>query len=344
MTAAERHAEDHGAAPAPPWMHGLLHQIVGVNAHIQAARAQPLGGGVSSDIYRVDVAGRTLCVKRALAKLKVAADWHVPVDRNAHEAAWLRSIAAIAPSAVPRVLAEDRREQAFAMEWLAPDRYPVWKAQLGDGSADPATAGQVGDVLGRIHAATAGLSDVSARFATDTLFHAIRLEPYLLATARSHPDLAARLERLAERTATTRYALVHGDFSPKNLLVGAAGPVIVDAECAWYGDPAFDLAFVLNHLLLKGAWRPRERDGFLAMYARLVEAYRPHVTWEPWSAIEQRTATLLPGLLLARVDGKSPVEYLDAGTAASVRTFARRQLTDGVDRLAELAARWEAAA
>ena len=343
MTAAERQDTRVVAMAPPQWMHGLLPRITGVNAHFEHATARPLGGGVSSDIYRVDVAGRTLCVKRALAKLKVAADWRVPVDRNAHEAAWLRTVGEIVPQAVPRVLAEDAREQAFAMDWLEPDRYPVWKAQLRDGEIDAGTASRVGNVLGRIHAATAGDVDVSARFAHDALFAAIRLEPYLLATAQVHPDLGDTLRALAGRTADTRRVLVHGDFSPKNLLIGPEGPVVIDAECAWYGDPAFDLAFVLNHLLLKGAWHPQWRDRYLALYAALVVAYREHVRWEPWPEVEARTATLLPGLMLARVDGKSPAEYLTAKSGAGVRDFARREVSIGSNSLSEIASRWSIA-
>ena len=124
------------------------------------------------------------------------------------------------------------------------------------------------------------------------------------------PDLAARLLALVETTRTTKRVLVHGDFSPKNLLVGPAGPVILDAECAWYGDPAFDLAFVLNHLLLKGAWRPQWRARYAAAFDALVDAYFAHVRWEPQAALDARTAALLPALMLARIDGKSPVEYL----------------------------------
>jgi aminoglycoside phosphotransferase (APT) family kinase protein len=172
------------------------------------------------------------------------------------------------------------------------------------------------------------------------MFMAIRLEPYLLATAKAHPDLDGALRALAGRTAATRHALVHGDFSPKNLLIGPEGPVVIDAECAWYGDPAFDLAFVLNHLLLKGAWQPQWRDRYLGSYAALVAAYRRHVTWEPWTAVESRAATLLPGLMLARVDGKSPAEYLTASTAASAREFARRELSGGTESLAQISARW----
>ena len=321
-------------------MHYLLRHLGEASTH-SSARAEPLAGGISSDIYRVDLADATYCVKRALPKLKVAADWQVPVFRNRYEIAWMRVAAAIVPGAAPRVLAEDADAGAFAMEWLPPERFPVWKSELARGVLDPGTAERVGDVLGRIHAGTADREDMAVRFPTGELFHAIRLEPYLLATARVHADLAHRLLDLARVTAATRRVLVHGDFSPKNLLVGPEGPVVLDAECAWFGDPAFDLAFVLNHLLLKGVWKPHWRGGYLHLYERLVEAYRAHVTWEPWQALDARTAALLPGLLLGRVDGKSPAEYVttDADKDA-IRAFARDHLTAPVASVGEIADHW----
>ena len=321
-------------------MHGILRKLVKGGAHLQAS-VEPLAGGVSSDIFRVKTPEATFCVKRALPKLKVAADWHAPVGRNRHEVEWLRTAGAIVPDAVPRILAEDAEAGAFAMEWLAPDRYPVWKAQLRDGILDPGTAAAVGARLGRIHAATADRPAVAARFATDAVFHAIRLEPYLVATGRAHPDLAGRLEELVATTAATKRVLVHGDFSPKNLLVGPQGPVILDAECAWYGDPAFDLAFVLNHLLLKGVWQRHWREGYLSLYVTLVDAYREHVAWEPWAALDARTAALLPGLLLARVDGKSPAEYVtDAEERNAIRAFARPRIGMPPPSLAAIADDW----
>ncbi len=288
---------------------------------------EPLSGGVSSDIVKVTLPGQTLCVKRALPKLRVAADWRAPVGRNRYELAWLRTAAAIVPGHVPAVLGDDEAAGAFAMEWLAPDDHPVWKALLRDGHVDVATAAAVGDVLGRIHAATADRPAVAQAFATDAIFEPIRLEPYLLATAAHHPDLAARLRELAAVTAHTKRVLVHGDYSPKNILIGPRGPVVLDAECAWFGDPAFDLAFVLNHLLLKGVWRPAHRARYLEAYAALVAAYRAHVAWEPWPVLDGRVAALLPGLMLGRVDGRSPAEYLTSeADREHVRGFARTHL------------------
>lgn len=196
------------------------------------------------------------------------------------------------------------------MEYLDPDVYALWKRQLRDGIAQKRSARLAARALSRIHEATAGKHEVAERFPTDAIFHAIRLEPYLIATGRRHPDLAPAINALAEVTARTKRTLVHGDVSPKNILIGPKGPVFLDAECAWYGDPAFDVAFCLNHFLLKCLWTPRATTGFLGCYDSFAKAYFERVTWESPLELEERTARLLPGLFLARVDGKSPVEYI----------------------------------
>jgi aminoglycoside phosphotransferase (APT) family kinase protein len=303
---------------------------------------EPLAGGVSSDIWRIVLpGGQVLCAKRALPKLKVAADWRAPVTRNLYEARWMRHAGAAAPGAVPALLGQDEATGTLAMQWLAPEEHRLWKQCLREGEADPAFAAEVARRLVRIHAVTAADPVIAAEFPTDAIFHDIRLEPYLLATARAHPDLAAQLERLVVVTAGTKRALVHGDVSPKNILVGPRGPVFLDAECAWWGDPAFDLAFCLNHLLLKCLWTPRARDGFLGCFDALSAAYLPGVDWEPAAAVEGRAAKLLPGLFLARVDGKSPVEYLTDETDRNrVRRVARALLSAPVERLGAVRDAW----
>ena len=317
---------------------------MGLLAPGETFTAMPLEGGVSSDIVRIDLPGRTICVKRALGRLKVAADWRAPVERNRYEVAWMRVAATIEPDAVPAILGEDRDAGCFAMAYLDPAGHPVWKAQLRGGTIEPALAAAVGSRIAAIHAATAGDAIVAQAFATDHILRPIRIEPYLIATARRHPDCARALEALARDTADTRLALVHGDVSPKNILVGPRGPVFLDAECAWYGDPAFDAAFCLNHLLLKGAWQPQWRDRYLACFAALADAYLAGATWERRDALEARIAALLPGLLLGRVDGKSPVEYLtEAGAKDRVRRFARRFLLDPVEQLTIIAKAWSTA-
>ncbi|MBM3353977.1 MAG: aminoglycoside phosphotransferase family protein [Betaproteobacteria bacterium] len=301
--------------------------------------AESLPGGVSSDIWRVSLRGRDICVKRALARLRVAQVWEAPVERNRYEWRWMEAAAAAVPGAAPKVLAHDEAG-FFAMEFLG--SLPLWKNELRDGRVDADFAGRVGAALAAIHAATAGRDAVAQAFATDANFHAIRLEPYLLATARVQPAHAAALHALARRTAATRLALVHGDVSPKNILVGPSGPVFLDAECAWYGDPAFDLAFCLNHLLLKCLWRPQHADAYLASFDALRVAYAAGVRWEPAAAVEGRAASLLPALLLARVEGKSPVEYLEREEhKGRVREVAGALLRDAPTTLTQVRQAWQ---
>ena len=280
---------------------------------------ESLTGGVSSDIWRVDLEQGRVCVKRALPRLRVAQRWEAPVERNRYERLWLQAANDALPGSAPRVLSWDDAEGLFAMQYLD---YPVWKERLRRGEADAAFAATVGTALAAIHAATAGREEVAKHFPTDKIFYAIRLEPYLVATGEKHPDLKGKLQALVKRTAGTHLCLVHGDVSPKNILVSPNGPVFLDAECAWYGDPAFDLAFCLNHLVLKSFWVPN--PALRNCFDSLRDHYLAGVAWE--SDIEERVATLLPALLLARVDGKSPVEYLDDAQREAVRQLARRML------------------
>ena len=310
-----------------------------LRAHFgEPSAIESLSGGVSSDIWRVDLPSGRICVKRALPRLRVAQLWEAPVERNRYERLWLQAAAAAAPGAAPNVLAWDDARGLFAMEYLD---FPVWKSVLRSGEADPAFAARVGEALAAIHGATAGRDVVREQFSTDAIFYAIRLEPYLVATGRQHTDLQDELSKLAERTAQAKRCLVHGDVSPKNILVTPRGPVFLDAECAWYGDPAFDLAFCLNHLLLKGVWVPQAKAAFLRCYDALSTAYLSRVGWEDAQALEARAATLLPGLLLGRIDGKSPVEYLDEAQRGRVRAIARRFLAHPSDKLNHLHDAWQ---
>ena len=292
----------------------------------RASSIRALPGGVSSDIWRVDLSRGPVCVKRALPRLRVAQLWEAPVARNRYERLWLQAAGEAVPGCAPTVLSWDDEQGLFAMQYLD---YPVWKERLRSGNADAFFAAKVGAALARIHAATAGRSEIAARFPTDDIFYAIRLEPYLVATGEKHPDLRHKLLSLVARTAGGKMALVHGDVSPKNILVAPRGPVFLDAECAWYGDPAFDLAFCLNHLVLKSFWVPN--PALQACFESLKDHYLAGVTWE--SGIEERVAALLPALLLARVDGKSPVEYLDEEKRGQVRQLARRMLLAEEKRL-----------
>jgi aminoglycoside phosphotransferase (APT) family kinase protein len=307
----------------------------------EALRVTPLSGGVSSDIALVEAGDRRFCVKRALGRLKVAALWEAPIARNAAEAAWMRLVAEWIPTAAPRIFGEDKEEGLFAMSYFPPSEYPLWKAELLAGRIEPGFAAAVGRDLGVIHARSARDPAIRDAFANDETFEAIRIEPYLRATGRAHPTLAARFDELAKRTLARKTALVHGDISPKNILRGPKGPVFLDAECAWYGDPAFDLAFCLNHLLLKGARRGIAPAPYLKAFESLTRAYFAESSWEDPAALEARAAELLPALFLARIDGKSPVEYLThVDEKEAVRRCAAPLVARPPRRLVDIANAW----
>ena len=307
----------------------------------QTPLVERLAGGVSSDIWKVTAGAVPFCVKRALPRLRVAAEWYAPIARSATEVAWLRSVGGFMAGVVPTVLAADARRGVFAMEYLTPRAYEPWKTRLSRRVVASETAAGVGTRIAALHSAFAQSQTAARQFATDAAFHSLRIDPYLGAAARAHLDIAPILEHLADVTARTKITVVHGDISPKNILIGPAGPVFIDAECAWFGDPAFDLAFCLNHLLLKTLWVPAVDAELLSASSALSEAYLAGVDWEPAQSVERRAARLLPALLLARIDGKSPVEYLtDQVSKEFVRRIARSLLIRPVDHLDDIRHLW----
>lgn len=330
----------HNDAAGPPEVVAAL-VAMGLAEQGERPAFHRLTGGVASDIWRVEGARGPICVKRALAKLRVEADWRAPVERNAYEAEWMRRAGIAAPGAVPRLLGQEPASGVLAMAFLEADAHPLWKTELLAGRADPEFAARVATTLGSIHAKTAGDPAVSAAFPDDRIFYDIRLEPYLVYTAQAHPDLADELQDLTAITAAHKLAMVHGDVSPKNILVGPRGPVFLDAECAWYGDPAFDVAFCLNHLLLKCLANPAHVASFMTAFERFVAAYQPHIGWEDPVFFQARAARLLPGLFLGRIDGKSPVEYItDEAEKNRVRRTARDLLQNPVNHLVAVARAW----
>ena len=293
-------------------------------------RAEPLTGGVSSDIWKIITTDRVFCIKSALAKLRTKQDWYAPVSRNGTEVDWFLTVAEIVPQAVPDILAYDKKAGIFAMDFLAPEQYPIWKAELASGQIDVNFARHVGELLSSIHAQTFDQDDIAQRFDTQKQFSDLRLSPYLWQLASVYPALQSPIEDIVTMLAGNNKAMIHGDISPKNILSGPDGPIFLDAETACYGDPAFDLGFCLNHLLLKMVWVPQDRTALLDSFYALKNSYLDGVSWENSKQLDQRTARLLPALLLARIDGKSPVEYItDTGEKNKIRQLTRPLLEAG---------------
>ena len=304
-----------------------------------AAVATPLAGGVSSEIYLVRDGDRAFVVKSALAKLKVADDWRSDPVRNRYEQRYLRYVGSILPSAVPRLLFAHEEHGYFGMEYFG-EGFVNWKTVLLSGHCDPLRARAAMSLLARSHTASRGQPEVASAFDTTENFHQLRTDPYLLTTALRHPALASIFEEEAARLERTRECLVHGDFSPKNMLLGAGRLVLLDCEVAWYGDPAFDVAFFLNHLCLKALHHAPQAPGFRQLFDTAAETYF-NFSADDAAVIDRRSARLLLMLLLARIDGKSPVEYLrDETKKQFVREFVSRLLPHFQGSLNEIRSLW----
>ena len=315
-------------------------------------RFEPLTGGVASEVWLVEQSenagnSKKLCLKRALPKLNVKQDWQVDVARSELEVLWFQTVESLLPEThgpfIPQILAHDAHLHAFVMTYFESSQFPLWKQQLIDNEVNTQTAQKLAQVLGKIHQGSARLPELSERFNNHDVFFQIRVEPYFLATAKKYPHLNSKIEELAQGLSSTQVALVHGDISPKNILVGENSPVILDAECAVFGDPAFDLAFLLNHMLLKSFLvNDLSRIALSKSFDEIASGYLPYVDWEEVRRFELRVIDYLGVFLLARIDGKSPVEYIvEEDDKNYVRDFGQLVLQENMKSLQEVSAIWQ---
>ncbi len=300
----------------------------------------PLTGGVSSGIWLVTDGSNRFVVKQALPRLKVAAEWFADPARNRIEHDCLAYLDRITPGSVPRILFHDAEAGLFGMEFLD-ESFANWKTELLRGAAREEDAARAAQLTARIHRASWSDAEVQSRFQTWPNFFALRVEPYLLTTGSRHPKLRPMFEEEAERLGQTTLALVHGDFSPKNILRSRERLVLLDCEVAWFGDPAFDVAFLLNHLFLKALHLPAWREDLLGLASVCRSEYRRALADRFDEGLNLRIGRLLLMLMLARMDGKSPVEYITVERNKSlVRDFVGTMLPASTFALEEIASGW----
>jgi aminoglycoside phosphotransferase (APT) family kinase protein len=286
---------------------------------------EELGGGISNVVLHVSAPNECMVVKQSLPRLRVDADWPFDQRRTLGERDCLTLLGRLVPDEVPQVLYCDEASFALVIS-CAPPGGSLWKHDLLAGKADPIVAGRAGDLLGRIHRLAAADAGARERFADQTVLVQGRTDPYHVTAAARHPELAGRIEAELERLFSTRRTLTLGDYSPKNLFVYPDRVLAIDFEVAHWGDPAFDVAFCLTHLALKAMLFGTGAEGYLACSERFWRDYRVQEAGELCD--EEGVVGELGCLLLARIDGKSPVEYIDDDTTRdAVRALAARLLT-----------------
>lgn len=303
-----------------------------------------LSGGVSSDIWRVDTADASYCTKRALPRLKVKALWEAPTARNAEEVRWLRTVRPWIGEKAAEVIAADEQRGIAVLAWYDPQRWRNWKAELLNGRVNIEIAAQLGHLLGTIARRAAEQPELARGFDNRTLFEALRIDPFFRHLLPRYPAVAELISELEQRGST----LIHGDFSPKNILVDDGGDVrVLDAECATWGRAGFDPGYLLAHLLLK-----LEHTGNRALLSAAKRFWRCYLmetrlTHKPQTHpllkeqnLDRQVYLTLAGMLLARVDGKSPVDYLTDAQRRSVRARALSLLSQPPSAMTALLNDW----
>ncbi len=312
----------------------------GLAATTDRISVRELGGGVSNIVLLIEwpnAPERRWVLKQSLEKLRVQDDWRSERERIFREAESIQDLRpALGGFALPEVVHIDRKNFLFIMT-AAPAGSRVWKESLLAGEVDLAVAREAGRLLARMINASRRDPGFRERFEDRRVFDQLRIDPYYRTTAARHPDLANCFEELIADSWKIQTALVHGDYSPKNVLVRGRQIFLIDFEVIHWGDPTFDTGFLLNHLFLKALYQPRFAPRYFDAAREFWQALWSEVEGEPWRAFEAMTLRHLGGLMLARVDGKSPVEYLrDEPSKERVRRTAKRLLIERPPRLEQV--------
>jgi len=303
----------------------------------ESLAVRELGGGVSNIVLMLEWPDRRWVIKQSLEKLRVQDDWRSERGRIYREAESIQALRPLlGPEVLPEVIYIDRENYLFVMT-AAPDGSVSWKESLLAGQVDLAVARQAGTLLAKMINASREDAGLQKKFEDRTVFDQLRIDPYYRTTAKRHPDVRAALVQLMANSWNVQTALVHGDYSPKNLLVRDGNIFLIDFEVIHWGDPAFDAAFLLNHLFLKSLHQPHFAPLYFAAAREFWKALAAEARDAASRGFEVLTIRHLGALMLARIDGKSPVEYIrDEETKERVRAVAKRILREQPQNLASV--------
>ncbi|PSR21442.1 MAG: hypothetical protein C7B45_10865 [Sulfobacillus acidophilus] len=305
--------------------------IVGEDETVEVV---PLSGGISSDVVLAISGEHRWVIKQVLPKLKVAADWQADVRRGQIERQALRVVADMIPGSVPCVEYYDNEGGVLVMNFV---NGVMWKSELLAGRIDKSISKALGQFLGKVHHDTHNHLGPLSVFEDKSLFYQLRIAPYFEVLYAQYPVPQQRaIREIVDTLMQQGTVLVHGDFSPKNIIVSGVhlNPIVLDWEVAHLGHPAFDLAFMMHHLWLKAIYSKRPR-----VYGELVQAF--YGAYGDFSAVSSiltiEVIRTTGALMLARVDGKSPVDYLDASAREIARRIGSRLVLGEVSTVVQVA-------
>ncbi|HEV2296671.1 MAG TPA: aminoglycoside phosphotransferase family protein [Tepidisphaeraceae bacterium] len=307
-----------------------------IEAH-ESPIVRTLGGGVSNRTVWVQrPSGEAWVLKQSLPKLRVEVDWYSDPARIRREAlglSWLERLAP--PGTITPLMFEDPAHNLLAMQ-AVPEPHENWKSMLLDGRIDLRHVGQFAMLLATVHQAAAASSEpLPELFGDRCFFESLRLEPYYEYTATRVPAATDFLRALVADTRAHRRTLVHGDYSPKNILVRNDRLILLDHEVIHWGDPSFDVGFAMAHLLSKAHHLPLHRARFIDAANHFTSVYSTSARgiWD--EEMDRRSARQTLGCLLARVAGRSPLEYLHDEERARQQRVVTKLMGEGRLTLSE---------
>jgi aminoglycoside phosphotransferase (APT) family kinase protein len=309
----------------------------------ETPRISVLAGGVSNRTVLVECAnGEAWVVKQALAKLRVQVDWFSSPERIHREALGLRWLEKIAPPGTTTpLLFEDHEHHLLGME-AVPQPHENWKTMLLAGRLDFNHVEQFARLLGTVHrVSNERKAEIEPLFGDRGFFESLRLEPYYIYTGTQVPEASRFIDALVDETRAHRDTIVHGDYSPKNVLVHQGKLILLDHEVIHLGDPGFDLGFSMTHFLSKAHHVVERRDAFAQAAVYCWETYRDTTGDAAWARdLEPRAVRHTLGCLLGRVRGRSPLEYLGAAERDRQANVVVTLMADPPETVAELADRF----
>jgi 5-methylthioribose kinase len=290
------------------------------------ATVEVLTGGVSCVVLAVASDAREIVVKQALPELKTKAKWVADQRRAIVEAEAMRVYQSITPDSVPELIDCDEANFTLTMSRL-PNTCTNWKQDMLEGHIHPEMGEKLGKILAQWHNATYVDAAIKAKFMEGELFEQLRVSPFYRAVAAKNPNLQQVINSLIDEITTEKIALVHGDFSPKNILATSNNsPIVLDFEVAHTGNPVFDLAFVSAHLLCKTIRTSNiaEKEALIATATNFLNSYRQSSNL----AIAESLPLHVALIALARVEGVSPVNYLDESAQRQLVAITKSALLD----------------
>ncbi len=260
-----------------------------------------LSSGVSNEVWKVKRENTCWVVKQALEKLRVKEDWYSDVERIHREHSAIDALQNLVPGdSLPKILHVDYQNHIFIM--TCAEGTQTWKELLMRKDFSSNVAENAGSLLRKIHQNSHKINDdIKRQFQDQKYFIQLRVDPFHRFLSERFPELTPSIQKLIDEVTLQKSCLIHGDFSPKNMLVHKDQHItLIDFEVAHWGNPVFDVAYCIGHLMLKSWYLNEPEKGFKLIdffsktYALPLKNLLPH----------------LGLMLLARIDGKSPVNYI----------------------------------